>query len=260
MPQIDAHKPGNFCWMELGTTDPAAAKAFYSRLFGWTSADFPMGADQIYTIFRLADGDVAAEYQLPPDMRQHGVPPHWALYVSVKSADESAAKAASLGGKIMAGPFDIPQMGRMAVLQDPTGVTFSIWEAKGHQGIAIAGEDNAFCWADLVTPDPAGVKGFYEALFGWSIHPGQGPESTYLHIQNGPDFIGGIQPQRNPQAPPHWLVYYQTSDCDGCVEKAKEGGATIFVPPMSLPNVGRLAVLADPQGAVFALFEMQHAA
>jgi predicted enzyme related to lactoylglutathione lyase len=126
-----------------------------------------------------------------------------------------------------------------------------------HKGIELFGEEGALCWADLSTPDPDTAKTFYEALFDWKIAPGQHDPSGYLHIQNGDDFIGGIQTvaQRNPHAPPHWLIYIQTADCDGAVLKAQSLSARVLMPPVSIPNTGRFAVLADPQGAVFALYE-----
>ena len=253
---IDKHAPGSFCWIELGTTDQNAAKQFYASLFGWEINDSPMGPDEIYTIFKLESRDAAAAYTLRPDMRAQGVPPHWMLYVSVASADESAAKAAQSRGKVVAGPFDVLDFGRMAVLQDPAGAAFSVWQPKRHAGIGIAGAPGAFCWADLSTTDPAGASTFYRGLFGWEIMPGQ-DDSGYLHIKNGETFIGGIPPAayRNPNTPPHWLLYFSVGDCDASASKAQSLGASLYMGPMTMEKVGRWAVVADPQGAVFALFQ-----
>lgn len=113
------------------------------------------------------------------------------------------------------------------------------------------------CWADLSTGDPAKAAKFYEDLFGWAAKPGEHDPSGYLHIQNRGEFIGGIQTaeQRNSQAPPHWLLYFQTPNCDQSAQQAKQAGATLYMPPTTVPNVGRMSIVADPQGAVFAIFQ-----
>jgi len=255
MAHVDKHPAGNFCWMELGTSDQAAAKKFYSSLFGWTPNDMPMAPGSTYTIFRLQDRDCAAGYTLSE--YDHGAPPHWNLYIAVENADAAAAKAGSLGAKVVAPAFDVMDAGRMAVLQDPTGAFFIVWQPKNNAGIGIKDEPGAFCWADLSTPDPERAKKFYSALFGWEISPGEKDPSGYLHIKNGDQFIGGVPPAhvRNPNAPPHWLVYWYVADVDASAAKAKELGATFYVPPMSVEGVGRMAIMADPQGAVSAIFK-----
>ena len=217
----------------------------------------PIGPENFYTIFRLQSRDCAAGYTLEADERALGVPSHWNLYIAVENADAAAAKAVSLGAKLIAPPFDVYDAGRMAVLQDPTGVFFIVWQAKRNTGIGVTGEPGAFCWADLSTPDSEAAKKFYSALFGWEIMLGEKDTSGYLHIKNGERFIGGIQPAqfRNPSAPPHWLIYFYVSDVDASAAKAKELGAQFFVPPMTVEGVGRMAVMADPQGAVSAIFK-----
>lgn len=243
--------------MELGTTDQGAAKKFYSNLFGWTVDDAPMGPGEFYSMFKLNGESAAAAYTLREDQKSHGVPPHWMLYIASDNADESARKAKELGGTVLAGPFDVMDVGRMAVIQDPTGATFCVWQAKKHSGITTKGESGAFCWADLNTPDVARAGEFYSKLFGWKLDPGEKDPSGYLHIKNGDDYIGGIPPaeHRNPNAPPHWLLYFETTNCDASVDKAKQAGAKVYYGPVSMENVGRFAVLADPQGAVFSVFQ-----
>jgi predicted enzyme related to lactoylglutathione lyase len=257
MAKIDTHEPGSFCWLELGTTDQGAAHSFYPALFNWKFNQFPMGPNEFYTIFQLEGADCAAAYTLRADQTEHGVPPHWMPYVAVTSADETAAKAAQLAGKVLAPPFDVMDFGRMAVLQDPAGATFSIWEAKSDVGTRITGQPGTLCWADLNTPDAEGAKAFYGGLFGWKITPGEKDPSGYLHIQNGETMIGGVPPanQRPPNVPPHWLLYFEVSDVDSTAAEATRQGGTLPMPPLSIENVGRLAVVADPQGAVFAIFK-----
>lgn len=255
MPHINQHKPGSFSWVELATTDQAAAKKFYGSLFGWDIEDSPMGPDEVYTTFKLEGQSTGAAYTLRKEMK--GIPPHWGIYMAVENADATADCAAKVGGKVCAPAFDVFDYGRMAVLQDPTGVNFSVWQPKTHTGIGIAGVDGTLCWADLSSPDPAKSSKFYSDLFGWKISAGEHDTSGYLHIENGQDFIGGVQPSahRNPNAPPHWLAYFLTSNCDATAAKAKQLGAKFFLEPMTMENVGRMAVIADPQGAVFAIFQ-----
>ena len=256
MASIDTHAPGTFCWIELGTTDQNAAKQFYGSLFGWAANDFPMGPSELYTIFQLDGRDAAAGFTLNAEMRSRGVPPHWMLYVATASADESADKAAKAGGTVIAPPFDVMDFGRMAVLKDPTGAVFSVWQPKSHTGTRIGSVPGTLCWADLSTTDQAGASKFYQAVFGWEIAPGQ-DASGYWHIKNGAEFIGGVPPaeRRNPNVPPHWLLYFYVEDCDASAAKAKASGATIHMGPMTIEKVGRMAVVGDPQGAVFAVFQ-----
>jgi predicted enzyme related to lactoylglutathione lyase len=255
MPQIDAHAPGSFCWIELGTNDQEGAKVFYHALLGWHATDAPMGPGETYTMFDIAGAGSGAAYR-------SGQGVFWNLYIAVADADATAKQAESLGGTLLKAPFDVFTYGRMAVIQDPTGAAFCIWQARSHKGLDAVGEEGMFCWADLSTPDVAKAKEFYTGLFGWKMFADPHDPSGYLHIQNGVEVIGGVPSaeQRNPQAPPHWLIYFQTVDCDGSVKKAEEHGARVYMPPLSMPNVGRFAVLADSAGAMFALFEPQNAA
>jgi len=190
------------------------------------------------------------------EQRAQGVPPHWMIYVTAENADQAATKAVQAGGTVLAPAFDVMDAGRMAVVQDPTGANFSLWQAKRSHGVTISG-DNTFCWADLSTPDPALAGEFYSDLFGWKIVTDEKDPSGYLHIKNGEGFIGGIPPatHRNPNAPPHWLIYIQVPNVEAAAAKAGQLGGKIFMPPRKMENVGTMAILADPQGAVFALFK-----
>jgi predicted enzyme related to lactoylglutathione lyase len=257
MANIENNPPGSFCWVELATTDQSAAKNFYGSLLGWSVADMPMGPGDFYSIFKLEGRDTGAAYTLRKDQRERGVPPHWMVYVAVESADKAAAKADELGGKILAPAFDVFDAGRMAVLQDPTGAIFCVWQAKKNKGIGIGGVEGTFCWADLSTPNPESAGKFYSGLFGWKIAPGEHDTSGYLHIKNGEHFIGGVPPAKhyNPQMPPHWLIYFYVSDVDATAAKASKAGAKLYLPPMTIENVGRMSVIADPQGAAFSIFK-----
>jgi hypothetical protein len=207
-------------------------------------------------VFKLAGRDTAAAYSMRKEQRAQGVPPHWMLYISVENADQSVAKAAQAGGTVLSPAFDVMDAGRMAVIQDPTGAIFSLWQPKRSQGITITG-DNAFCWADLSTPDPERAGKFYAELFGWQLAKDEKDPSGYIHIKNGENFIGGIPPaaHRSPTAPPHWLIYFQVADPEGTTAKAGKLGGRILMPARKMENVGTFSIVSDPQGAAFALFK-----
>jgi uncharacterized protein len=259
MTNIDKHPTGSFCWIELHTTDQNAAKKFYGSVFGWAADDSPMGPNDFYTIFKLQGRDAAAGCTLRPDERTQGVPPHWVTYIAVDNVDAAATKAQQLGGKVLAPAFDVMDAGRMAVVQDPTGAIFCAWKANKSTGIGIAQVHGTLCWADLSTPDAKRASDFYSKLFGWQISADPKDSSDYLHIKNGKDFIGGIPPSshRQPGVPPHWMIYIQVDDVDATASKAKEMGAKLYLPAVTMEGVGRMSIIADPQGAVFAVFKSE---
>jgi uncharacterized protein len=249
MTQVDKHDPGSFSWTELSTTDPAAAKAFYTSLFGWGSVDSPAGPDMVYTTLKKGDRSVGALYQ---DAKEKNIPPHWNTYVTVASADASANKAKELGGKVVAEAFDVMEYGRMAVVQDPQGAMICLWQPKKHIGAQVVNEPGALCWAELDTTDTASAQKFYTGLFGW----GAKVSPEYTEWQKNGASIGGLMkiPKEWGPVPPNWLVYFASDDVDATAAKAAKGGAKVIVPPTDIPDMGRFAVLADPQGAVFAVF------
>ena len=255
MANIDKHPAGSFCWIELHTSDQNAAKSFYGALFGWEAHDNPMGPNDFYTMFKLQGRHAAAGCTLRPDERSQGVPPHWMLYIAVANTDATAAKAQQLGGKVLAPPFDVMDAGRMAVVQDPTGATFCVWQPKNDPGIGIAQVAGTLCWADLSTSDVKRTSAFYSGLFGWQLTTDPKDPSGYLHIKNGEHFIGGIPPALHYKLPPHWLGYFQVEDVDATASNAKQMGANLYLPPKTMEGVGRFSVIADPQGAVFAIFK-----
>ena len=147
MQETPKYAPGTFCWVELGTTNGEAAKKFYTELFGWDFNDNPIGPDMVYTMLTLGGKDVGALYKMSPEMTSQGIPPHWLSYVSVASVDETANKAKSLGGTLMKEAFDVFDVGRMAVVQDPTGAVFALWQPGKHAGAGVVNVPNSFCWA-----------------------------------------------------------------------------------------------------------------
>lgn len=254
MPAVERFSPGEFCWVEVATSNQSAAKSFYSALFNWKAQDVPIGPNASYSLMQL-DGRVAAGiYSMHEEERNAGVAPHWNLYVAVESADEAAKKAAGLGAKVVDAPFDVMDRGRAAVFRDPTGALFQVWQPNKRTGLGVVGDPGAFCWADLNTTDQAKAKTFYEGLFGWKLLPGQDKDSGYLHIVNGGKYIGGMPPAREYSGESHWLIYFAVTDVDKTFHRALDMRARTLLRPMDFEGVGRIAMLADPQGAVFALF------
>lgn len=253
MATMTQHAPGTFCWPELATTDQPRAKEFYTRLFGWGFDDSPIGEGQVYTMLKLGGRSVGALFQMGQE--QAGMPPHWASYVAVTSADESAAKAESLGGKVMAPPFDVMDVGRMAVIQDPQGAVVALWQAKKHVGAGVLDEPGALTWTELMTTDTAAATRFYTGLFGWTTETKPMGPTVYTLFKRGDKPAGGmmaIAPEMGP-IPPHWLGYFAVENCDELAANAIMLGGEVVVPPTEVPGVGKFAVLHDPQGAAFAV-------
>jgi predicted enzyme related to lactoylglutathione lyase len=260
MQETPEYKPGTFCWVELGTTDGEAAKKFYTELFGWSFNDNPIGPGMVYTMLKLDGKDVGALYKMPSEMTDHGVPPHWMSYISVSSADESAAKAKELGATLMKEPFDVMDVGRMAVVQDPTGAMFALWQAGTNSGAGVVNVPNSFCWNELATSDTAKAGDFYTGLLGWGKNVQQMGPMTYTSFMNGDRPAGGMYELcgEMENAPPHWLAYFAVEDTDAMVKKAADLGGTILAPPMDIPDTGRFAVIQDPQGAAFGIIKLQN--
>ncbi len=255
------HTQGSFCWHEIGTTDAAKAKAFYTGLFGWNTMDMPMGPnpEDIYTLLRVGDGDVAGLYEMRGEQFA-GVPPHWMTFIWVDDVDAAVAKTRDMGGKVMTEAMDIPGIGRFAVLQDPTGAVFSVYKGGGHSGAAkLDGAPGSVSWNELMTPDAAKAKAFYTALIGWTAK-GQdmgGFEYTMFSQPGAAESIGGMMEVSGPgwesPPPPHWMSYVTVTDTDATVAKAKALGGEVIHGPDDIPNIGRFAILKDPTGAAFSV-------
>lgn len=261
MPTATAkHPQGTFCWPELGTTDHAGAKRFYSELFGWTTNETPMGPDQPpYVIFMVKGMPCAAAYKLMPGQLQQRVPAHWGAYVAVDDCDATIARVKANGGQLLMGPHDVMgSFGRMALCRDPEGATFSLWQAKEHIGIGILNEPGALCWTELMTRDTAKATAFYGPVIGWKAQAtpmGDTPYTCWLRPDG--EMAGGmlpITPEMGPM-PACWTSYFHVADIAATVKKAAGLGGKVAVPPTAVPGVGQFSILADPQGAHFAVLQ-----
>lgn len=258
MTEMTAYTPGTFCWIDLGTSDAAAAKKFYSELLGWQAVDMPAGPDMIYTMFQIDGKDVAGMYQQGQD--EQGIPPHWNSYVSVASVEEIAAKAKSLGGTVMVEPLDVFESGRMTVVQDPTGAVVAAWQPQRHIGAQLVNQPGTLCWNELATRDWQKAAEFYTQLFGWTAQTQPMAGTEYTVFSNGDRMAAGMI-QMTPEwgdIPPHWMVYLTVTDCDASAEKVTALGGKVLVPPTDIPDMGRFAVVQDPQGAAFSFIKMDN--
>jgi hypothetical protein len=250
------YTPGTFSWADLTTTDQQAAKAFYGGLFGWEAEDMPVGDGVYYSMQRVGGKDVAAISPQQQQQRDAGVPPLWNSYISVQNADAVADRARELGATVHAPPFDVMEAGRMAVIQDPQGAHFLLWQANRHIGAALVNAPGALSWNELASPDLDASKEFYSSLFGWTVEPFEGSPQPYLTIKNGEANNGGIRELDSPGPPPHWLVYFAIDDIDQGLARVEQLGGVKHAGPMDI-GIAKIAVVADPQGAIFALYAGQ---
>jgi predicted enzyme related to lactoylglutathione lyase len=260
MATVHEYSLGTPCWFELATTDQAAAKDFYSRIFGWHANDNPMGPGEFYTMFELEGRSAGAAYTLPPKLVAAGVGAHWNVYFATPDVDASATKVAELGGTVIQPPFEVMDVGRMSNCKDPGGAPFSLWQARRHAGAGVLNENGAVLWTELATRDTEQAREFYTGLLGWETK-GSAVMATYIEFSTDGRARGGLLPMGDEwgAAESRWGVYFMVADCDAAVAQARELGATICFGPISAPGVGRFAALTDPQGASFSVITPQPA-
>ena len=242
---------GKFVWFEYVSKQAPKAQGFFGELFGWSKQNVPMpGGD--YTMIVLGERTIGGYLDTPSGVPERA---HWLSHLRVDRAADAAAKVESLGGKIMKEPFKVGEFGTMAVALDPHGGAFALWQPKKTEPDAAEAE-GAFCWNELYSKDPAASVAFYSAVGGFTAKiqdmPGLG---AYHVLEAGGQPRAGVLAPPMPQAPHAWLPYVAVGSADATTEKAKRLGATVMVPPTSVPGVGRFAIVADPQGAAIGLLQ-----
>lgn len=251
MPEVTEYAPGTPSWADVSSPDLEAAKRFYGELFGWTAEAQPDPAAGGYTLLRRDGKEVAG---LGP--AQPGQPTAWTTYVSVADADATARRAREAGGTVLLEPMDVMDAGRMAMVADPTGAVFAIWQPGLHIGAALVNEPGSLCWNELQTRDPARAQTFYEHTFGWTGEAFEGPMS-YTNFKLGDHEVAGMMEMGADfpdEVPCHWAVYIAVADCEATVKRAQELGGSVLVAPTKSPP-GTFALLADPHGATFHVLE-----
>ncbi len=272
MPEREGYIPGVPCWVDTSQPDPEAALPFYRGLFGWEfKSVMPEGSPGKYFIGHIRDLDAAAVGSIP-----EGAPPMamWNTYVSVESADETVSKARDAGGRVAMEAFDIMDAGRMAVLIDPEGAVFCVWQAKDHIGAKVVNEHGSLNFNTLATRDPDAAKAFYGAVFGWETlalgaglmwtlpgygdhleeaSPGLREQMTGMGAPEGfIDVVAALNPTTDGDSDmrPHWSVTFAVDDADATAAKASDLGGEVVAGPFDAPWT-RMALIKDPQGATF---------
>lgn len=255
--KVTKYPQGTFSWADFNTTDMPAAKEFFSKLFGWTSVDVDTG-DMSYVMF-YSDGEVVAG---GTGGTMGEMPPSWSCYVSVDDVDAMAEKVESLGGKVMMPPMDVMTAGRMCAVQDPTGAVLMLWEPKEHIGASVVNREGAMSWNELNTFDAEPSKKFYAELLGWEYDTESMP--GYNAILNKGRMNGGImqlpeekcEEMKEANIPASWMPYFTVADIDKSVGIVKDNGGIVHMGPFDTGEVGKIAVVAEPSGATFAIIEM----
>jgi hypothetical protein len=272
MSERDGYIPGVPCWVDTSQPDPEAALPFYSGLFGWEIENvMPEGSEGSYFIGRIRGGDVAGVGGIPEGAPQMAL---WNTYIWVESADDTAAQARKAGGGVVSEPFDVMDSGRMAVLTDPEGAAFCVWQSKEHKGAKVVNEHGSLNFNGLATRDVEGAKAFYGAVFGWrtlaldagvmwtlpgygdhleEATPGLREQMTQMGAPEGfIDVVAALNPIADDDSttPAHWSVTFAVDDADATAAKVKELGGEVVAGPFDAPWT-RMAVIKDPQGATF---------
>jgi predicted enzyme related to lactoylglutathione lyase len=237
---------GRIVWHDHLSDDPGRARRFYEELLGWKvevwqpgEMDYPM----IMTGEQGHGGFGPAQ----------GAPAHWLGHVAVDDVDAAAGRVEEAGGSVLAPPMDIPGVGRMVVVADPQGAAVSLYASEGEW----TPSEGLFVWDELLTTDVEDAARFYGEVVGWTAEGrdmGDGVLYTLLN-SGGENRAGAFTLPEGSEAPPHWLTYLGTDDVDATAARAAELGATVHMGPTDVQEIGRLAVLQDPLGAYFGIFQ-----
>ena len=256
MPEKSDYQPGQLSWTDLTSSDPDAAKDFYSALFGWSFQDMEMPYG-IYSVANLKDTTVSGVMAQAEEVKASGAPSAWNTYATVADCAASTEAAEAAGGTVVMGPMALEQVGTMSVVQDPTGAYICLWQAETPgDGAGLVNEHGAFTWAELLTDDQEAAAAFYGEVLGWSANDMQTPDG-----QDGKIFVLGDIPVASTRGlpmegvPPHWFTYFAHDDVDAGAATIAEAGGTVVMEPFDMPP-GRIAVAQDNTGAGIAIITL----
>ena len=254
MYQVSKYPHGTFSWAENISAEFDSASAFYQELFAWRAQQMPMGENQHYIEFWLGDDKVAALVPMPPEMRAAGAASFWANYVTVDDVDALAPVVSAAGGKVLFGPADVGDSGRMLYLEDAAGAQLGLWQPGAHIGAGIVNVPGAMLWNELLTWDAQASMAFYRRLLGWEFFRA---DSGYIFIRNrGRNNGGFLQLDESfGDLSTHWRTYFHCADIDGASALIRERGGEIHIPKLEMPGEGHFTFVSDPAGAQFYLMQ-----
>lgn len=257
MVEMTKYEHGVFNWVDLSAKDMTAAAAWYGELFGWAMQSQDTQGGPPYAMLTLGGKSVAGMGELSTEMQTAGVPPVWNTYVAVDDAAAVAAKVTEHGGTVVLPVMQVMGAGSMAIFADPEGAVFCVWQADAHIGAERVNEPNTFSWTELMTRDIEAAQAFYGNVFGWTFKTSDVGGTPYHLIHVGDREVGGMLQMDGPQFEgmrSMFTAYFTVADITAAVETVTKTGGTVMVPPTKIP-VGTFAVVADPQGASFTLFQ-----
>ncbi len=258
--------PGQFVWYELMTRNLTAAQEFYGAVVGWHFTPWE-GGDGVPYLMMSRTSDPKDSLGGLMEMREpefpKELPTHFMGYISVDSADDTAAQVRELGGTVIHGPEDIPKVGRFAILADPQGAAFAVLQSLNNEWEKEPATIGDVSWVELSTTDHEAAFGFYQALFGWEVKVdmdmGGGNIYRLVSCPGSPaeeasyGFGGMFTRTADMPGPTAWTYFFWVADLNASLQTATALGGTILIGPMDVPGGSRVAYLTDPEGTVFAL-------
>jgi predicted enzyme related to lactoylglutathione lyase len=255
-PASQEHHVGKMIFVELVTPDLAAAKQFYAGLFGWTFRDIQAGETE-YAEASLYGRPVAGliHKELPSGMHRQ---PAWLSFIAAKDVDAAESIALQHGAKVLFEPHSIPDRGREAVFADPQGAIFAILASSSGDPTDVLAAPGEWIWSSLITTDPDTGAAFYQALFNYEVYEvssDEGAEHLMLASDNYSRASVNSLPANKPSVHSHWLNFVHVEDTVMMTKKVVALGGRVLVEPRLDRDGGKVAVVADPQGATFGLLE-----
>lgn len=256
MPEKTDYKPGQLSWLDLTSTDPAAAKDFYGKLFGWSFQDMEMPTGT-YSLAMLKDKNVTGIMGHSDELKAAGAPSAWNTYAAVEDCAASTAAAKAAGAGVMMEPTTMEEVGTMSVVQDPTGAHLCLWQAETPgDGAGLVNEHGAFAWAELLTGDQDAAAAFYGEVLGWDASDMQTPDGqdAKFFVMDGTP-VASTRGLPMEGVPPHWFDYFGHDDVDAGVATIADNGGTVIMEPFDTPP-GRIALAQDNTGGGFAIITL----
>jgi hypothetical protein len=249
-----AHKP---VWTDLATSDAAAAREFYGKVFGWDIEVNPDPQYGGYALAKVGGKDVAG---IGPKQMDEA-PTAWTVYIGTQDAEDTVKKAQAAGGNVIVPTMAVGDQGKMAIIQDPSGAMIGVWQSQNMTGAQLIDKPNSMGWAELNSRGVDKAKPFYTKLFSWGEKktPPQGQNPEYTEFQAGGQSIAGameMNPMVPAEVPSYWMVYFNVDNVDKAFKKVTDAGGKEMLAPQDMPG-GRFAIVSDPQGASFGLLKME---